>query len=121
MTAGLLLTAGARAERFLKNVLHIETALLATQSGDPEELARKFTGLGYKLKDDAAFKRQALVALQLWANNYSQPIRLMLEFRNRLVHGAPSTDEEIDEVTNASETVIRAMERRLRRTGALAS
>src|SRR5687768_10656370 len=103
---GLALYHGARAEKFFSQMLQLEILLLAADESVLAGVTKVMDGLGYALPEDSESRRQCLVALQVWATNYAQPVRLMLEFRNRLLHGAPTSDEEVEQVTTAGETAL---------------
>jgi hypothetical protein len=118
MSSALAPNPTTEAAEFLANMIVIDNLLDAVRLGDLDRIRSVEQSDGrLRRVSELLAGPQSLVALQIWAHRYAQPLELMRTFRNSYLHGAPSSPRDLQELAEASRVAIQAAVRRLERPG----
>jgi predicted P-loop ATPase/GTPase len=115
MSSALAPNPTTEAAEFLANMIVIDSLLDVVRTSDVERFRAGQSDVRLKRISELLTGPESLVALQIWAHRYAQPLELMRTFRNGYVHGAPSSTRDLQELAEASRTTIQAAIRRLER------
>jgi hypothetical protein len=111
MTKGATKVASQDEDTFLRNMVMLDALLRYVDSGDHDQALDELPPEITK----SLFTTQGRVEVSKWVRTFRQPLVLLTQFRDGHLKGAKSTDQDLREVAEASQTALDALAARLTR------